>query len=475
MATLTAQYFDDFGRVQLDVANLLDNVTYRIQRSTELEPTWVNVRGAQNITTESMTRFNDYEYTPNMLNKYRLLEPSIADNFDRTIAPGSFSWGSAPLGGTYTIESDTTTGADVYVDPGFGVIETPDSGLVRIALNSASTTDPRGLFEFAQLDGIPDPVRYRMMFNRDSASDTSYEMYLRLNIDGSITTFMVKTISGTSTQLNAVTSPITWSAGDTIMARTKIDAHELFLKLWIKGTDEPDNFQMVEFNSDQDGPTSGAFAFEAEVDGGPQTQRFGTFTVESNPPTVADTAEITPSEEETFLKSIMFPALNRKLDCVDWQQLTRNSRAGFFNVKGRHEILGIWDVGSSATFDLTFITRTRAENRAITALLSFGGVLLLQPPGDDETIECNLNYSGIPGGYVMPNAESSQVHAVHGQAIWQWNVVFTRVAASDIDNITPTLMTWEVLWDIIGPEGTWEDVWAMWSTWQEVWEHETTT
>jgi hypothetical protein len=43
------------------------------------------------------------------------------------------------------------------------------------------------------------------------------------------------------------------------------------------------------------------------------------------------------------------------------------------------------------------------------------------------------------------------------------------VAQSDAAGILPTTITWVQLWDLIGPEGTWETVWETWQTWQELW------
>ena len=82
--------------------------------------------------------------------------------------------------------------------------------------------------------------------------------------------------------------------------------------------------------------------------------------------------------------------------------------------------------------------------------------------------ECPTLFSGIPEGYVMVG-DSVQSRTVYGKPIWQWTVEFTRVAAADASSIVPTVITWTQLWDLIGPEGTWEDVWATWSTWQELW------
>jgi hypothetical protein len=196
-------------------------------------------------------------------------------------------------------------------------------------------------------------------------------------------------------------------------------------------------------------------------------QWFGPMSADTIPPTVGATAAITPTQLETFLKSITYPLLNRELDCVNWDALSRDSRAGFFDIKGRHEILAIADVGSSGSFTLTFATEDDATLRGVRSLLTYGGILYLQPPGDVEE-DCPTDYSGIPDGYVMWDGHEER-HSLPGTNIRGWSVGFVRVAAVDLNGVIPTTITWQMLWDMIGPDGTWEDVWATWPTWQDLW------
>jgi hypothetical protein len=69
----------------------------------------------------------------------------------------------------------------------------------------------------------------------------------------------------------------------------------------------------------------------------------------------------------------------------------------------------------------------------------------------------------------MANGNYTQSRTVYGKPMWLWTVTFTRVAPADTTSIVPTSITWAQLWQMIGQDGTWEDAWALWSTWQEVW------
>src|SRR5690606_8693909 len=212
-----------------------------------------------------------------------------------------------------------------------------------------------------------------------------------------------------------------------------VNGSMLHIHAWQKDSQEPTSSKEPASNTDLTIRKSDHV--RANKDGDESAQlRIDTIELHTIPPNVGASGTVTPVEARTMLKSVTYPSLNQPIDCEDWDALTRNSRAGFFNIKGRHEILAITDVGSSATFNLPFVTRSEDENRGIKALLTYGGVLLLQPPGDTDD-DCHFGtYSGTPSGYVVPSG-SVQAHSVHGQPIWLWTVAFTKVAAADFANI----------------------------------------
>lgn len=683
MVSLNATFLDDLGRVRLELVDPEPNVRYRIQRSTEDEPAWVPVRGAQNMSTVSATIVDDYEYTPNIENRYRLVAPGFYESFNRVFptegalsidgASGSYantpednsldtanldiraevtrdwdnvtgeqnivskyrdstddrSWRFSVVSGgvleirwsedgtsgalvTLTGLQQVTTGTEtriavrVTVDTTTGIVNfyTADSiNGTWTLLESDTVSTPTNIFAgaadlevgardsgtqtvwnglihavqvFDDIDGIPvadpdftqeDPgttsfidstgktwtlhgnaeiieigpvsgstwgtadtgqdwnlgtsspgfgiwvdngigvirsgdspsgniaemvtdnipgaedaeIRYavttpdtsidaRAEFNlglRATLFSDRYESRIFFDPNGDVLIRIDKFVGGVFGSLGTQIMVGTWSPGVFWNVRFRVVGSNLLMRAWPESHDEPVNWQVA--RNDADVTTGNAVYVRTRKDSGTAvTQWFGHMELHTIPQTVADIATVTPTQEEVFLKSIQYPLFNKLLECVDWQELTRESRVGFHNVKGRHKILGIADVGSSATFELTFITRSKAENRAVVALLTYGGLLLIQPPGDDESEECPVAYSGIPGGYVMPG-ESVQARTVYGKPIWQWTVEFTRVAAADAADIVPTTITWTQLWDLIGDEGTWQDVWDTWPTWQALW------
>lgn len=693
MVSLNATFLEDLGRVRLELVDPEPNVRYRIQRSTEEEPTWVAVRGAQNMSTQFVTIVDDYEYTPNIENRYRITAPAFYESFNRVYPvggalqlsgnTGSYAWtndsadlditdditiasdwtldswissqrglggkwtfagdnrsylmtletggelrlwwstdgastefaqsstpvpvgsgrlavratrnagtgdvtfytapffslsesqwvqlgdtqsstpaamfsGTAVLeigswnegnnsnieglchrfqvgagltiissieadpnfntqtsgttvfndsqGNTWTVDGDaeiiefapiigsnwgtadtgqdwnlggSSSGFGIWVDNGTGVIQSgaSPSGLIAemITDDIPGAEDADLLWSAIYPEGTLDVLTEFNVGLRSTGFDDRYETQLLFEDDAGGTLGAARTVhmrlskfvGGVFSSLTPTVQVGEWTPGVQWNVRSRVQGASLQARAWIQGTDEPVNWQVA--TTDTDLTTGNAVHVRTEKTNGDRViQWFGPMELNTIPQTVADIATVTPLQEDVFLKSIQYPLFNKLLECVDWQELTRESRVGFHNVKGRHQILGIADVGSSATFELTFITRSKAENRAVVALLTFGGLLLLQPPGDDESEDCPVAYSGIPGGYVMPG-ESVQARTVYGKPIWQWTVAFTRVASADAADIVPTTITWTQLWDLIGDDGTWQDVWDTWPSWQALW------
>lgn len=689
MATITATYLDDLGRIRITLVDAVPGVRYRVQRSTADDPTWVDVRGGGFLSTTQTTILDDYEYTPNIVNFYRLIEPAFYDAFDRAYPSGGalslsgaidsyawtadhaslddttdidlrveatttwggtqqgllskyningnqrsyrltiestgrlrltrspdgtatttltstvavpistgrlsvrmtldvdngagghtatfytgisgvdgpwvqlgtpvtvagtianfastsplevgswndgnagqlvgqihaaqmrssiagsnvanpdfeaqpagttsfvdstgktwnvgvaaeiieispvpgFDWGTANTGQTWSL-GGSGSAFSVYVDNGVGVIgsATP-SGLVAEMQTSAIPGLEDGEITWSAI--YPSPanlldadVEWGVGLRSTGWSDL-YESNLRFRTetdDYAVELRLGKHVANVYTQLGD-TGPIgTWVPGIPWHVRFRVQGSTLSARAWQEGSPEPQSWNIVVIDMDIVAGNS-VYVRAVKSSGTAYEQWFGPMEAHTIPATIADTISLTPLQDEVWLKSIAFPMFNRQLECVDWEELERSSRTAFFDVKGRHQILGVADVGSTATFTLTFISYSRAENQAIVALLTYGGLMLLQPPGDDESEDCPVAYSGIPEGYVM-SGDYVQSRTVYGKPQWLWTVTFTQVAPSDGDAIVPVTITWTQLWEIIGPDGTWEDVWALWSSWQEIW------
>lgn len=470
MVTLSATYLDDLGRVRLTAGDLVANVSYILQRSTAASPNWVDVRGGGNVSTTGVTLVDDYEYTPNVVNFYRLAAPVFYDSFNRTTA-SALTWGTADTGQAY-VNHVAEAGSFAHVDNGVGIIgDNAPSGNI---IEQRADTDPSAVDAVATWSAVqPDPaLDVQTNYNiglRSADQNNYYECQLLFenaadNRDVRIQ--LAKRVAGVFTGLTSTLRVGEWTANIPWYAKFRVFGSSLMCKAWPTGADEPRDWQLFVTDTDL-AAGSGLYIRGRKASGAAYEQWYGPIEVRSIPDSVAATTSITPVQTEVWLKSVTYPLFNQEIECTDWDALSYDSRVGLYNVKGRHEILAITDVGSSGSFGLTFVTRSEAANRAVLALLTYGGVLNLQPPGDIEE-ECPIDFSGIPSGYVVP-VTSVRPHSLRGQAIWVWEVAFTEVAASDIENILPTTITWAMLWALLGDGGTWDDVWAQWATWQELW------
>lgn len=390
-----------------------------------------------------------------------------------SIAPvPGLSWGTADTGQFWNL-GDSSPNYRAWVDNGVGVVRsTAPAGHILEQLTDAIPGLENGeLIWSAIFPGSRNSLDSSVEWGaglRTTDSDNLYESNIRFRTDlddYAVELRIGKFVADTFTLLDTTTLG-TWTPGIPWHVRFRVQGTSLAARAWEEGSDEPANWSLfVTDTSIVAGTAVNMRSFKST--GASFEQWFGPMSADTIPPTVGATATITPEQSETFLKSITFPGLNRELNCVDWDALERDSRAGFFDIKGRHEILAITDVGSSGSFSLTFVTEDEDTLRGVRALLTYGGILYLQPPGDIEE-DCPTDYSGIPDGFVMWDGHEER-HSLRGTNTRGWTVGFVRVAAMDQQGIIPTTMTWQMLWDMIGPEGTWETVWATWPTWQDLW------
>lgn len=385
--------------------------------------------------------------------------------------PG-FDWGTADTGQDWNL-GGSSSGFAMWVDNGVGVVRSiaPAGHIVEQRTDGIPGLENGDISWSAILPGSRDSLDLSLEWGvglRGTGFDDFYESNIRFRpeVNGySVELRIAKTVADVFTLLGTVNVG-TWTPGIPWHVRFRVQGTSLAAKAWQEGSNEPTNWTL--FVTDTSIVIGNGVNMRSYKSGGNAFEQwFGPMEAHTIPPTAGATATITPGQAETFLKSITFPLLNRELNCVDWDALERDSRAGFFDIKGRHEILAIADVGSSGSFSLTFVTEDEATLRGVRSLLTYGGILYIQPPGDIEE-DCPTGYSGIPDGFVMWNGHEER-HSLRGTNTRGWTVGFTRVAAADQEGIIPTTMTWQMLWDMIGPEGTWETVWATWPTWQDLW------
>lgn len=180
MVTLTAEYFGDIGRIRVTAGALLDNVSYTLQRNTAIEPTWVDVRGGGNISTSGSTVIDDYEYTPNVENCYRLIVPAFYDSFNRVY----------PTGGALAVSGNALSRAD-----------TPDAA----SLDITGDIDLRAVIDFEDYSN-----GNQTLVAKYTGTGNQRSYALRIDTNGNLA--MLYSLNG-STALTATASSTVYSVG----------------------------------------------------------------------------------------------------------------------------------------------------------------------------------------------------------------------------------------------------------------------
>lgn len=385
-------------------------------------------------------------------------------NGTAAIAGSDQAWGSTDTGQLWN-EHDNSRFPDGiwWVLGGAGRVFNPENSFSAYGRYiDVDLTDLEGRYDFYMPSIEPtanDEAAFDIMMRGTAAS--SFDGYtVRVFLDSSekSATLSILTDPGSSDEV-ALPS---WQPGQRWRVRARVVGTVIEARAWNTANPEPNTWQVVATSTNHASgniglKTSGITNHEYET-------VYDNFLVTTVPPVDAATAAVTPIQDDVWLKSIAFPSLNHNLGCIQTTARTRRSRVGLFDVKGRHPILGIADVGSTEAFTILFDTHSVEENTAVTGLLTFGAPLLLQSPPDADETGCG-NIAAYPSGWFMPG-DSTQVRPLLGKRVWEWQVPLTRVAAPAMQAILPAHMTWSVLWQMVN---TWVEVWDEWATWAELW------
>ncbi|MGV9364528.1 hypothetical protein [Amycolatopsis sp. NPDC003731] len=161
-----------------------------------------------------------------------------------------------------------------------------------------------------------------------------------------------------------------------------------------------------------------------------------------------DTANLTPSMVDVWLKNVLRPNLNQKVRPAGRISISRKSRSATFDIVGRTVPVAVTDVRGAREFQLQLLVDTWAERDVLDNVLGTGDVLQLHvPPGSPTTsafvMVGDTTYDDATGLYTLP---------------------LTEVARPD-----GTLIGETILWlDVTAEYATWADVLAAEPTWSDL-------
>jgi len=375
------------SRVRLTVPGLMAGYPVRVERSTD-GARWTVVRGGQALLPSAgAARLDDYEFTSDVINHYRVAGPAVWDRFDRTL---SGQWGDTESGQTWTLSHPS----DSSVSGGMGrhtlsVVNSVRESRLPVSFADVDVT-VHGVGVSAAATGAPID---QAIVGRYVDGSNYVDMRVFRTPAGAPTMALRQVSAGVETVVG-FPSIVGATAGTLISLRLQAVGSALRGKAWVTGQPEPDAW-LASMTATH--LSAGA----VEIRSLRETGNTNAGVVASYDSVVVTTPEavlfagfITPSLGAVWLKSLARPYLNRQVTVRDFSEVTRRARGGVFDVVGRSVPVAVTDVRGSRQWSLDVSTYSARERSDLDMLLVSGDILLVHVPPAAGRI------SATPGGYV---------------------------------------------------------------------------
>lgn len=438
------------------------------------------VRGATDITISGSTfQVTDFEAPVGKNLAYRVTADGVAsgavlltDDFTRT---ATNSWGSSAGGLTWTQQEGTSTNASVNGSVGRLAIQAN-------AANQTMTIAPTlSDFDF-RFDVSPDAVAAGAQIVGAFVSgyqDASnyYRWELRFMNTGGIDVLIRRVAGGTLVNLvahNQVST--TYTANSWWSVRCMSTAGTMQVKVWPQGTTEPTDWWTTATDTTF---TSGLIGLQAFTGGAnsntkPVTVSFDNVSLPGSGNTSLIHEEVTSSAVAgvyadigtAWLKSIGQPALSRRVNIQDFDEISRPARIlGEYEVLGRSNKVVLTDVmggreGSLniATYLVGGVWESDLTSRDLQALLQHGGTLFLQTAGHEITGEDDMYFE-------VKAFSRKRIGVIGGELTHIHEVSFVEVDRPATTQESLALRDWQ---DVIDQNAAWSNVLTNHTTWLDV-------
>lgn len=458
--TLTVTYDATLARVVINATGMAFANISTLERSSNGGVTWTIVRGAAEVavTAGAIAELYDYEFTPGVVNQYRLTSYET-DDVD------------------FVAAGVAATGNNASVSPAFPAgIRAGDTLMILASIRNSPTGTPNTPAGYTlaanagslrlftkRYDGSESAKT--VTFTGGVANADTIAQYAALR-RAAVTPLSTNTVANTSAQ--NVNRP-------TILAAMLTDeVQALIFGAWKQ--DDSSAFAMS-------GPTS-TIGYTSTTTGDDASQKWeylldntlagsvaSSFTVTGGASAIslsliaafghADffeqaTQSITPTVDEVWLKSTTRPFLNRTVQVVNGPtvSITRPARNGINEVKGRTLPVGVSDVRSSRRTTVQVRTETADDGQTMEYIVASGDIMFVQVPYGCRTVQ---------SGYFLIGDVDEAFHPLRVNRR-TFTLPMTEIAAPG-----PYVAAAESSWaSVLAAYGSWAEVLADNPTWADL-------
>lgn len=436
------------------------------------------VRGADGVAISGSTfTVTDFEAPIGKSLQYKVVADGVAtgatvqtDTFTRTVNPG---WGST-TGFTWTQKAGTPANALVNGTVGRMVIQVNNDPLTMTVAPTLSDFD---IYFDVSSDAVSTGAQIvGGLVSHYQDESNFYRWEIRFMPDNTVDVLIRRQVSGTFVNLAVHNDVATYAANSWYTVRCNSAGGVLSIKVYPQGTTEPVGWWTTATDSTL---AAGLVGLQSLTGGSnsntkPVNVSYDNFKMPGSGVTSVITETVTslatlaiPADVGTvWLKSVGQPAISRRVNMVDFSEITRPGRIlGEYEVLGRSNKVVLSDVLGGregqftiATFPMNGLWEADSSLRDVQTLVRTGGTLLLQTAGHTFTGEDDM-YFEIKG------FSRKRITVVGGELVHLYTVDFIEVDRPATQQESLALRDWD---DVLAQNATWAAVLTNHTTWLDV-------
>lgn len=458
--TITLTYDNIFSRVHIAVTGLnVATDAVKVERSTN-QINWTTVRGGTAaVPAGNAIQLDDYEFSANVVNYYRATAVDTAATTFVTGGPpvsgnNASLVATMPLGiqdqdAVFILASIRNSGAGTPNAPsGWSTVVTASNVKMFGRIVTGAETAPTVTFSggVANADTLVqtaafrnlgiDPGNTAQLLNASAQDVARPSMVMPFN-NMTALTWIWKQDDWTSVNLAWATK----IQGEGVISTAGDDAAQAWgYQIQTTATNIPATSAAV---------TGGASAIS----------RGGSVALSHRDKTLSvETASITPTITQVWLKDVTRPFLNRTLNCISSQSpIVRRARNGIFPIVGRTFPVAVSDIRLARELTIDVITQTTQQWNELDLITLTGDIFFIQtPPGNS-----------LPTMYVVIGDVSLRrpLRNTHCNVDYRvFTLPLTEVAPPSTD-LVGSLGTWQT---VVNTYATWNAVLAANATWADL-------